>query len=102
MVGAVLGVVVGFLLTFPFMLAHINIEYAVRTLIPSLPSDPSGLEMLLSSIAFYVIWFGVLMLIAKRTGRLSGTVLFLAVLPVPSVLFEQYLFHSPLMSGGVH
>ena len=102
MVRAVLGVVVGFLLTFAFMLALINIEYAVRTLLPSLPRDPSGLEMLLSSIVFYVVWFGVLMLIAKRTGHLSAMVLFLVVLPLPPMLFEQYLFHSPLMSGGVH
>ena len=102
MLGAALGLVVGFLLTFPFMLAHINIEYAVRTLLPSLPRDPSGLEMLLSSIVLYVVWFGVLMLIAKRSGRLSAAMLFLVVLPVPPMLFEQYLFQSPLMSGGVH
>jgi hypothetical protein len=102
MIGAVLGVVVGFLLTFPFMLAHIDIEYAVHTLFPSLPRDPSGLEMLLSSIVFYVVWLGVLMLIAKRTGRLSATVLFLVVLPMPPMIFEQYLVHSPLMSGDVH
>jgi hypothetical protein len=102
MVGAALGVVVGFLLTFPFMLAHINIEYGVRTLFPSLARDPSALEMLLSSMAFYVVWFGVLMLIVKRAGRLSATMLFLFVLPLPPMVFEQYLFHSPLMSGGVH
>jgi hypothetical protein len=43
MFGAVLGVVVGWLLTFPFMLAHVNIEYSIHILFPSLPRDPSAL-----------------------------------------------------------
>jgi hypothetical protein len=88
MVGVVVGVVVGVLMTFPFMLAHINIEYAFRAIFPALPRDPSGAEMLLSSIVFYVAWFGVLMLIAQRSARLSATVLFLVVLPVPPMLIE--------------
>jgi hypothetical protein len=100
--GGVLGVLVGFLLAFPFMLVHVNMEYGIHTLFPSLPRDPSALEMLLSSILLYVVWFGVLMLIVKRDSRLSATNLFLFMLPLPPIVIEQILFHSSLMSGGVH
>jgi hypothetical protein len=102
MLGAVPGIVAGFLLTFPFMLAHVNIEYGVHSFFPALPRDPSALEMLLSSIILYVVWFGVLTLIVKRQGRLSAIILFLLVLPLPPLVLEQILFNSSLMSGGVH
>lgn len=94
MLGAVLGVVAGFLLTFPFILAHVNIEYSIHALFPSLPRDASALEMLLSSIVLYVVWFGVLMLMVKRNGRLSSTMLFLFVLPLPPMVIENVLFYS--------
>jgi len=102
MLGVVLGVVTGFLLTFPFMLAHINIEYGIHALLPSLPRDPSAIEMLLSSTLLYVVWFGILNLVVRPGRRLSATMLFLPALPLPPILIEQMLFNSPLMSGGIH
>ncbi len=100
-VAALLGVVVGCLLTFPFMLVHVNIEAGAHILFPSLPRA-SALELLLSSIVLYGVWVSVLMLITKRNNRLSSIILFLFVLPLPPMVIEQILFNSSLNSGGVH
>jgi hypothetical protein len=103
LLGLLLGLVIGFFLTFPFMIAQVEILGGLYKVFPSLQSDGghAALGLLLSSIVFYAVWLGALMLIVRRAGRVSAVMVFLIVLPLPPMAFEQYLANSPLQTGGV-
>jgi hypothetical protein len=104
LLGLLLGLVIGVFLTFPFMLAQVEILGGLHKVLPSLQSEGghAALELLLSSIVFYAVWLVALMPIIRRAGRVSAFMVFLIVLPLPPMVFEQYLVHSPLQTGGVH
>jgi hypothetical protein len=104
MFGAVLGLVVGFFLTFPFMIVHVEILGGLYKVFPSLQSEGGHVArvLLLSSIVFYAVWLVVLMQIVRQAGRVGAVMVFLIVLPLPPIAFEQYLANSPLQTGGMH
>jgi hypothetical protein len=73
-----------------------------------LPRDPSAEVLALFLLALYAIWFFALWAITRKVGRLNFVLLFLFVLPLPSIvvayewsksLDEQWGRRSDLMTA---
>ena len=87
---AVLGLVAGFLATFPILLAAVNIYYPLQQYI--LPAVPFEAGFFLFLLGLYAIWFFAFWTIKRRTvGQLNFIILFLFVLPLPSIVFAYSL-----------
>jgi len=80
----VLGLVAGVFAMFLFILVAANIYEPLQPRF--LPPNPSAEVFALFMLALYAIWLFVLWAIARKVGRLNFVLLFLFVLPLPSIV----------------
>jgi hypothetical protein len=80
----VLGLVAGVFAMLPFMLVAVNIYEPLQ--LRFLQPNPTAAVLALFMLALYAIWFFALWAITLKVGRLNFVLLFLFVLPLPSIV----------------
>ncbi|WP_154073154.1 hypothetical protein [Bradyrhizobium erythrophlei] len=80
----VLGLIAGVFATLLFILVAANIYEPLQPRL--LPPNPSAEVFALFMLALYAFWFFALWAITRKVGQLNFVLLFLFVLPLPSIV----------------
>jgi hypothetical protein len=83
----VLGLVAGVFAALLFLLVAMNFYDLLQPRF--LPRDPSAEVLALFLLALYAIWFFAIWAITRKVGRLNFVLLFLFVLPLPSIVIAH-------------